>query len=288
MKSVVFRIVLVLAIIGAVAATVARNTAPVSGVPRPDSTLWEEAVGPHLPATDALLDRGEAVYAEKCEQCHGLRGEGNGSAAYFLKTKPRNFAMRTFKFRTTTSGMPADEDLFRSVTVGFEAYGMPSFRALSIRDRWAVVHYVKSLAEAGTRRALQRTAAQLGEEFDEKQVRKLMQPGPIFELPPETAAQPGDEQRGRALFEQHCSKCHGPQGRGDGPAADENMKDVWGRAIQPRDLAAGRRFRKTGWRKRDIARVIVLGIGGTPMPRTKFEDAHELWALARYVESIGQ
>ena len=45
-------------------------------------------------------------------------------------------------------------------------------------------------------------------------------------------------------------------------------------------------WRKTGWRARDVARVITLGIGGTPMPPTKFEDAHELWALVRYVQFL--
>lgn len=285
MKSIVFRIVLVLGLLGAVVATVARNTGQASGVPRPDSRLWEEAVGPPLPASAALLERGEAVYVEECEKCHGPRGEGDGSGAYFLKTKPRNFATRTFKFRTTTSGMPADQDLFRSVTTGFEAYGMPSFRALSIRDRWAVVHFVKSLAEAGTRRALERTAKQLGEEVDPKQLAKLMKAGPPFELPPEPAEV--DLKKGRQLFEKYCVQCHGEQGRGDGPAVSPDMKDVWGRAIQPRDLRAGRRFRKTGWRARDIARVILLGIGGTPMPQTKLEDPHDLWSLARYVESLG-
>ncbi|MHC4938078.1 MAG: c-type cytochrome [Planctomycetota bacterium] len=284
--NVLFRIVLVLGLLGAGAAVVVRNTAPAQGVPQPDSTLWEEAAGPYLPVTAALLERGEAIYVEECEKCHGPRGEGDGSGAYFLQTKPRNFAMRTFKFRTTTSGMPADQDIFRSVTVGFEAYGMPSFRSLSIRDRWAVVHYVKSLAEAGTRRALGKTAKQLGEDIDPKQVAKLMRAGPAFQLPEEPPTT--DLVLGRKLFEQHCVKCHGPEGRGDGPSATPDMKDVWGRAIQPRDLRAGRRFRKTGWRARDIARVIVLGIGGTPMPKTSLADAHELWSLARYVESIGE
>ena len=286
MKSLVFPIVLVAVVAGIVVATVARNSGRATGSPAPDSTLWEEAVGPYLPTSEALLARGLDVYREKCEMCHGERGEGDGAGAYFLDTKPRNFAARTFKFRTTVDGMPADQDLFRSVTVGFEAYGMPPFRALSIRDRWAVVHYVKSLAEAGTRRRLERVAREMGEEFDPREVERLMRPGAVFELPQKSEPREGDRALGRALFEKNCAQCHGEQGRGDGTAVTADMKDIWGRVIRPRDLQAGRRYRKTGWRTRDIARVIVLGIGGTPMPKTKLSDARELWALARYVRFL--
>ena len=286
MKSFVFPMVVVAVVAGIVVATVARNSGRATGSPLPDSTLWEEAVGPHLPATPELLSRGEEIYRDRCDMCHGPRGEGNGPGAYFLDTKPRNFASRTFKFRTTVDGMPVDQDLFRSVTVGFQAYGMPPFRSLSIRDRWAVVHYVKSLAEAGTRRTLERVAKKMGEEFDPREVKRLMQAGAVFELPPETAPQEGDRMLGRALFVKNCVVCHGEQGRGDGRAATKDMKDAWGRMIQPRDLRAGRRYRKTGWRTRDIARVIVLGIGGTPMPKTVLNDASELWALARYVRFL--
>ena len=95
-----------------------------------------------------------------------------------------------------------------------------------------------------------------------------------------------DLERAKALFVENCAPCHGEQGRGDGPAVNDNMKDVWGRVIRPRNMTAGRRYRKTGWRTRDVARVIVLGIGGTPMPKTKLEDARDLWALARYVQFL--
>ena len=286
MKSLVFRIILVLAVAGIIAATIQRNTQRPSGTPTPDSLLWEEAAGPYLPASAELIARGEEIYREKCEMCHGPRGEGDGPGAYFLKTKPRNFATRTFKFRTTIDGMPADHDLFRSVTVGFEAYGMPPFRTLTIRDRWAAVHFVKTLAEAGTRRALERRAAEMDEEFDPKKLAKLMQPGAPLVLPPELAPQEGDRELGRGLYEKNCAMCHGPEGRGDGTAATDAMKDRWGNVIRPRNFRAGRRFRKSGWRTRDTARVILLGIGGTPMPKTELKNPRELWALARYVQFL--
>lgn len=41
-------------------------------------------------------------------------------------------------------------------------------------------------------------------------------------LPFDAAAEPGADARGgRDLFEQHCELCHGAEGKGDGPLADE-------------------------------------------------------------------
>lgn len=52
------------------------------------------------------------------------------------------------------------------------------------------------------------------------------------------------------IFEERCSSCHGPKGRGDGPAA-ENLKP------RPRD------FRNRRWQKSvsdaEIAKAIVYG-----------------------------
>ena len=286
MNGIVFRILLVVALAAGAVVIVSGGNERPKGSPLPDSLLWEEAVGPYLPSTPELVARGKAIYEEQCEMCHGWRGEGDGAGAYFLKTKPRNFATRTFKFRTTVDGMPADQDLFRSVTVGFQAYGMPPFRSLPIRDRWAVVHYVKKLAEDGTRRMLEKNAADDDEEFDPRQLARLMRPGEPLALPPETPPQEGDRELGRTLYKKNCAMCHGPEGRGDGNAATDAMKDRWGNVIRPRDFRAGRQFRKSGWRTRDTARVIVLGIGGTPMPKTELKDARELWALARYVQFL--
>jgi mono/diheme cytochrome c family protein len=39
----------------------------------------------------------------------------------------------------------------------------------------------------------------------------------IFGVLPAAAAAPGDAVKGRAVYEQRCLACHGPQGKGDGP-----------------------------------------------------------------------
>jgi len=41
--------------------------------------------------------------------------------------------------------------------------------------------------------------------------------GLLLTQPPSVGAA-GDSTKGKALYEKHCMACHGPQGKGDGPA----------------------------------------------------------------------
>jgi len=64
------------------------------------------------------------------------------------------------------------------------------------------------------------------------------------------AVTPEAREEASQIFEERCSSCHGPQGRGDGPAA-ENLKP------RPRD------FQNKHWQKSvsdaEIAKAIVYG-----------------------------
>jgi putative copper export protein/mono/diheme cytochrome c family protein len=84
-------------------------------------------------------------------------------------------------------------------------------------------------------------------------------------------------QRGEALFQTHCAACHGPEGRGDGPAAA-------GLHPKPADLTAAHVDEHTDG---DIFWWLTNGIVGTAMP--SFEQtlsARERWELIRYVRSL--
>jgi hypothetical protein len=56
--------------------------------------------------------------------------------------------------------------------------------------------------------------------------------------------------------------CHGIEGKGDGPSASE-LKDFWGRSIQPTDLT---RPLKRDSTPKAIYQILVTGLDGTPMP----------------------
>ncbi len=260
----------------------------------PGMTLWETATGRETGASsDELLARGRQLYGIRCAICHGMSGSGNGPASLFMETPPRDFTRLTFKFRKSSQSFPSDLDLFRSITAGFPAYGMPSFRYLSDDDRWSLVYYVKMLARDGWIKAFRK---QEGSDFDpdeaEEIVAERMKPGKPVTVGREPPAGSDSLARGKALYEQSCLSCHGQMGRADGPSAPE-MKDDWGLPIKSHDFTLGRAFRKAGWRHEDLVRVLVTGLPGTPMPSyvellADPNDLSEFWALARYVEQLSK
>jgi cytochrome c oxidase cbb3-type subunit 2 len=212
-----------------------------------------------------------------------------------MDTLPRDFTKGVFKFRTTREGMPTEEDLYRSITAGFPAYGMPSFVYLPNEERWALVHYVEELVRRGLEDKFRRMAEEEGEEYDSELVEEWLEPGSPIQLPPEP---PGAElvasvARGRELFKgqtYNCASCHGDSGTGDGPSAAD-LKDEWGNPIRPRDLTKGWVFRKSGWRTEDTVRVILYGIPGTPMPANTAatetpEGIRDVWDIARYIDHL--
>jgi hypothetical protein len=64
-----------------------------------------------------------------------------------------------------------------------------------------------------------------------------------------------------------CGACHGPAGRGDGPAA-ATLKDDWGQPIKAYNFTTLGLF-KCGSDDRDLFRTIQTGLSGTPMPSYK-------------------
>ena len=103
-----------------------------------------------LPGSAEIRKQGEGLFHSLCARCHGKNGDGNGPFAPFLSPKPTDFAGRTFKQRVAASDIESlDIDLYRALSLGISGTAMPSWSALSPRDRWALVHYVKSLASGG-------------------------------------------------------------------------------------------------------------------------------------------
>ncbi len=242
--------------------------------PAPPPVPWEEAIEEQIEETPALLQTGREIFERVCAQCHGIKGDGTGESAQFMITKPRDYTRGIFKFRTTPEGSPpSDHDLFRTITTGFSQYGMPSFRHFSVQERWALVYYVKQLA-------------QFNEAYREDPI-----PFPEDSVDPEDLGQISDSiARGKLVYEKiECFQCHGEQGRGDGPSAD-TLTDAWGNKTYPLDITRGKTFFKGGGRPRDIVRILALGIDGTPMPSFAdiFESPEEAWDLARYVADLAE
>ena len=232
---------------------------------------WRDAFEPQnvgvtamtVPQRPDLVDRGRAVYRQRCIGCHGAEGDGNGAAATFLTPRPRDFTGAVFKFRSTPSGtLPTDGDLYRTITRGVRWTAMPTWHELPDKDRLAVVAFIKT--------------------FSTRWKEEKPEPPLVATPPPASAALVA---RGRDLYvAAKCWECHGEHGRGDGPSAAQ-LKDDSERPIRPTDFARGQ-F-KGGAHAADLFRTMTNGLDGTPMPSfadTMSED--ERWAISYYVLSL--
>ena len=101
---------------------------------------------------------------------------------------------------------------------------------------------------------------------------------PPIEVKEVAAANPLQLKAGAGLFAQNCASCHGPGGKGDGPAGVTLSP-------RPRDLTALNTW-KNGTRTSDIFRTISLGLPGTKMSSFDFLLPQERLALAHLVASL--
>ena len=163
--------------------------------------------------------------------------------------RPRKLTTGVFKFRSTPSGsLPTDADLARTIRGGLFGTSMPIFQHLSERDVKAVIEYVKTFSRKWT--------------VPENYAPPVPLPEPPVWLM-DAAERTKRARSGRTLFVANCVPCHGPAGRGDGPAA-ANLEDDWGQPAIPTDLT--QQSIKSGPELRDLYRVLVTGLNGTPMP----------------------
>jgi mono/diheme cytochrome c family protein len=211
---------------------------------------------------------GHGLYLRYCVGCHGTFGDGNGDNAAFLDPKPRDFTAATFKCRSTPTGtLPLDSDLIGTLVRGVEASNMPSWRPLSDENRRDLVAYIKTFSERW----------------------KAEKPGEAIKIPPETPVTIESIKHGHELFEKmECWKCHGQQGRGDGPSAS-TLTDSKDQPIRPYNFSQGHndsRF-KCGSENQDLYRIFMTGVDGTPMP--SFADViqpNDAWDLVHYLRTL--
>jgi DMSO reductase family type II enzyme heme b subunit len=107
-------------------------------------------IGTAPPVTDELLSKGKELYEKaKCWECHGKLGRGNGEKGWQEKFKD-DWGQQSIPTDLTHAWEMRNgaslEDLFRTITTGFDGTPMASFQdAYTDEDRWALVHYVSSL-----------------------------------------------------------------------------------------------------------------------------------------------
>lgn len=82
-----------------------------------------------------LLARGAAVYAGHCIACHGVEGDGKGSAARAYLPRPANF----------TTVQPDTARIVQVLNEGVPGTGMPTWPDLAPSDKEAVTVFVRTL-----------------------------------------------------------------------------------------------------------------------------------------------
>jgi len=208
---------------------------------------------------------GKQLYFRYCWGCHGFHGDGNGENGPYLNILPRNFVAATFKCRSTPTGtLPTDEDLYDSLGRGFNNSNMPAWNSLTKQQRADMVAFIKTFSPRW----------------------KTDKPGDPIKVPAESAVTLDSIKHGKELFTKlECWKCHGQEGRGDGPSA-ATLTDSNDQPIRPYNFAAGSRF-KCGATNHDLYKIFMTGLDGTPMPSfadvIKPEDA---WDLVHYLRTL--
>jgi len=181
--------------------------------------------------------------------------------------------MGIYKYRTTPMGFqPTDDDLRRTIKRGVSGTAMPTFaKTLSDRDLTAVIVYLKNLSSRWKDDARKTNAFALPEEPNWLHHEKDLQ---------------AHAKKGRALFDQICISCHGPNGAGDGTGA-AGLTNVWGQVAIPANL--GVKHHRSGPTRADLYRTISMGLDGTPM--IGFRDAlteEQIWELIAVIEQFAR
>jgi mono/diheme cytochrome c family protein len=219
------------------------------------------------------------LYSRYCAVCHGVDGRGDGSGASVLEPRPRDFRLGKYRLISTTNGIPSKQDLFRTIRNGMPGTSMPAWRHLSDQQVDALADYIFGFTREGIRQQL--TAKKVKPAVLESILKSKTTPGDPVVIAPEPRVTPAELEKGRALFEANCAKCHNSDGTGK---QDPTWKTDEGFAISSRNFTA--KMFKGGSRSADLYTRISTGLTGTPMPSFGSFPPDDLWRLVHYIQSF--
>ena len=105
-----------------------------------------------VPADETSIARGAEIFSINCVMCHGETGQGTGTiAAFLVKKKPADLSSPLIQsksdgnlFISITNGVfNPDNSLFPDVN--FSGQMPPMNDNLSVRERWDVINYIRTL-----------------------------------------------------------------------------------------------------------------------------------------------
>jgi mono/diheme cytochrome c family protein len=227
--------------------------------------LTTPAATSHVGNLSGTAKAGAMDYRRYCVVCHGQLGDGNGESAQWIDPKPRDFTLAVFKCRSTPTGtLPTDEDLFDTIARGLDRSNMPPWNTFTSQERADLVAWIKHFSPRW----------------------QTEKPGTPIQIPAQPEVTPERVKAGQDVYARvQCWKCHGAEGKANGPSA-ATLQDDLGRPILPYNFAEGGRF-KCGSTDKDLYRIFMTGLDGTPMP--SFADnikPDEAWDLVFYLRTL--
>ncbi|PYQ14156.1 MAG: hypothetical protein DMH00_02545 [Acidobacteria bacterium] len=191
------------------------------------------------------LRAGEKVYMTSCWSCHGLVGDGKGPASLGMKPPPTDFTRpEALKERSETEIL----DVILKGKSGTAMYPQP----LDPQSSVDVAAYVRALAHS-----------------------------PLKEKSFLEGLSRGDREAGRVIYDSRCWPCHGPTGRGNGPAS-KALKPAPADFTDPDKVVS-----RTSAR---LYQALTVGVPGTAMApqslaeKEKFDVIAYLRSLVKYAE----
>ena len=90
--------------------------------------------------TESGLQAAKAIFDDKCAQCHGDTGKGDGPEAAMYEPKPADLSDAHMMSEMT------DGEIFYKISEGREP--MPTFKKqLTDEQRWQLVHFLRTFAK---------------------------------------------------------------------------------------------------------------------------------------------
>jgi mono/diheme cytochrome c family protein len=271
--------------------------------------LFGTPAAPRLPGGDALrlspekLAAGGRVYKDKCAQCHGTAGDGRGPTGAWVYPHPRDFRLAKFKYVSTTTGVPARDDLVAMVKVGIAGNSMPGFALLPPDQLDAVVGYTLFLSVRG-RVETELLSAVLSEDglggppeafasaalakwvrnFAEAEARVVRPAVPTIEAKDGGADAAYDDKvrRGfKSFATAACASCHRDYGR-----ETHYLYDDWGVAVRPANLSTG--SYRAGGEPLDLFRRVRCGVPPSGMPAVGAATLtdEQAWDLVLFLKAL--
>ena len=173
-----------------------------------------------MPAT-ASFERGKALYANMCTQCHGMAGNGRGPDGLYLKPRPANL-------QDQAKDLDSPAALNSILTFGIQNSTMPSSGEwLPIDQRWDLVKFIVDGFQKG--RPVTTSVMGNGDVPDNF----VLYDDGIFEEEGGTLS----PENGKTQYNAFCAGCHGASGQGNGPAVAKSVSGA--PAAFPAGMAQG-------------------------------------------------